>query len=414
MADTRQPRRFETHAVLVVVVLGTGIILPLAVAAASSLMAGRTWYSLSSPFGTHQLFCVHLLAAIPVGWLLARSREARDPKHIRWVSVLSAAITLCLTYYVGLHFDAWLPDLDVTSRWLVRSLWSFALILPWCLLASSLDRRTVISQTSAVRAFNLACALAVALLLPRFFALDMIRKQSAIAEELMSLGQLARAERVIQVVAAIGSEDPILGAPVNDTLDKLQLQIAALDQQLATPLLPDATIAERFEYANLLYATDQLPKARDLLIPFAKDRPDAALMLAGIHDDLGEVDRSIEYCQRCLNLLVPRGDGDPLVNELREQAYARMAVYLRKDEQFKAAETLLQNGLQEWSASRGFLNLQLAQHYHHGGRPFDAIRHYQLAANADPRYEDVAQAAVTTLQQTTPVCILRPSSSLTR
>jgi tetratricopeptide (TPR) repeat protein len=324
--------------------------------------------------------------------------------------------------HYGKDFGSAFATTDFVGRLIVRVTWALLLVLPWMAAVRVLVGRTAPEPASALRGVvNLALILSVAAVVPAMYAQREIRKKSSQAETLLNTGRLREAWQVLDELSALGSRVPVGGAM---PFDKVLLVRAAIDkiaEAVERPLPENASDVSRIGRASQWIALGQMQQAQEVLRPAAENNPQAALLLATVQEELREYALCIEACQHALALVQRannQSSGNKLVDaesrSLQQNVYSRWSEVLRKMGQYRAAEDVLRDGLEKCHGSEAHFHFELASHYTMGGRPRDALAHYERAAEMDEQFAELSEAAIRELTLNTPICLLRPITSATR
>jgi hypothetical protein len=443
MADQQPQRNTSNRSLaLVLFLLIMAVVAPCWALIWGGTSTGHPLPSAVAPLGMNRVVLVHVLAVLPLGLCLARLLLGKRPaarsglleRHgtegtygtdrLGKRPVRSGLLAASLCAVIGLgavwlsialadSLQEWLVHVEPLGKFAVRVVWSLVLVLPWCVAVWSLVPAWRVSPPHAA-AGSWLLALAIPIALPWAYTSDLIEKESRRAEILLNDGRLWKGWQIVEQLVSLGSPRPVSGQMPEQLLDQLSVRLRPLVDAVEKPLLPDASDEQRTQLAVQLFSLEQMDRARQILESLDEERPDACFYLAAIHGVQGDLPAGVRVCQRAIELLEQHGEESPEIVNLRQQAYGRLADYLRRSQQYRQAEDVLRSGLDQWKASAAFFHFELGYHYAQGGRPQKALAHYEQAAGLDPKLAPTVQLAIRQLKLKTPVCLLRPSGSPTR
>lgn len=405
---------------------------PLGYAAAASIVALAivwSWQSpaaITAPFGWPRLAVVHVLCALPCAALAAGALRRKVPQALCVpVAIATVALSLAglaalpiLMPVVGSALAA--HDAGYAMRLFARVAICLALELFWCLAVELLlASRMALSQrehSSSLpqKAYWAGLAAAVAILLPAVYGLELSRRQTAQAGELIERQQIVAAAAIAGRLAAIGSPRTISGAPPRVAQAHLRKKITELERFAAVTASGTDRGENRLERARALAMLGRAAEAQACVAPLAERNPDAALLLAAILQELQQWDESTRWYRAGMRLAVEELPPAEATSR-RVRAINGLAFNARSAGQYAEAEAAYLAGLAEIPAAAAHFHYQLGRHHQMGGRPARAAEHLRSAAQLAPQqYAEPAAAMLKQLASETPACLLGSGASLRR
>jgi tetratricopeptide (TPR) repeat protein len=375
--------------------VATSVTVPATMLSALAGSERRTLGLPVSPFGTTQLLIVHLVAAVPLGYIVARevwpSVRRLGPVLQLGVGLLLAVAVAALGPSIGRALDA--IDAGFVMRTFCRSALAVFLVTPW-----------LVPPRRASRASRPAfvAGLFLAVLPPLAFAHRLAEVRTTEAASYLETGRLVRAEAVIEGLSEIGSWYPINDKSPRQARQSTQASLEALRGEARRAPSEDASVSSRFQRAFLLFQLDQLEEADKLLRPLAEIDTTAALLLASLDRDRGRW----ADCERTYRrVLGPSGSMDPrhLV-----AAYDGLAGVLRAAGRPGDATALYHQASQRLSdpGHAGYFALQRGRHELEAGRPFAALSALSDAVRLNPSLGPQADTFLRQVRLKTPACLL--------
>ncbi|HEY1600489.1 MAG TPA: hypothetical protein VGG64_12860 [Pirellulales bacterium] len=384
-----------------------------------SLAGAAGWHGagVATVFGWQRVAVVHLLSTLPASVCLAALVTQRfSLGRPRLMGILWASVgTIVALFVAGALPDvARAVDADhvgFIARALLRVGTCLILELPWCLAAECWaeaweDRARRDQQPDRATLAALVIAILAAVGLPAAYAVDLYRRQTAVAADLIERQQLVAAQRVITRLCAIGSVRPIAGIAPAAIERKLAESIVTLDQRLEKSQIAEMKPAGQIEQARLLAMLDRGAEASQLLNPLAAAHAEAALLLAAVLQQQRQWTESSQWYRTGAELL--QAEPDSAANTAgRVRALNGLAFNARERTQYAEAEAAYRQGLATIPAAAGHFHFQLGRHYQQAGRPLSAAEHLKAAAELAPEtYAQQAQQLLRQLAAESPGCVL--------
>jgi len=284
---------------------------------------------------------------------------------------------------------------------------------------------------SLLRQFGLlAAALAVAVVVPAVYVDHQVdnRIVKQLNEELLHRQFVVRAMNLLDELCELGITEPsihplrLLKSESTEKVvfgrkdrvapryarDLLKQVEAHFREQVALREQRKPTKKDRLELAFLYFWLDQMQPAIDVLGELPRQDPRAARLLANIYQQQRQHDDSIAAFRRMIELLnVETGESD---TRAKAEAYAGVANGYQALRQFDDAEAVYLEALVEVPGEAAFLRFHLGLHYQWVGRPLEARRQLETAADLDPdRFRgQVAAIFRNEMTELSPGCMLGP------
>lgn len=345
-----------------------------------------------SPFGWPSLLVVHVLCAVPAGWLLARRLTPTDNPG---PPVLLGVLTAGLGYLLVGELGAALEDAGFAVRAAARSLFCLLLVLPWCVAAN-----TVRGTTDPLLVL-VAVVLAVGL--PAIQA-DRVAGQ-ALAEAAAHV-ERDRLVRVVPLLAAAADVSPDQPAPGGTATVWQVRRAVATDLKRMTALADVPPPRPSVEYGGLLVKLDRLVDAEEYLTPLAAANPVARLRLGECLQLRGQWAEGDAALRSAVAEMLPKADL-PHVARWCGECYDLLAESATKRRRVADREAALREALEKLPAQAGYWHLQLGRHFRLSGRPFAALEEFDLAEQADPKRKPQLDAFRRDIREQTPGCLVR-------
>lgn len=346
------------------------------------------------PFGWPQVAVVHLLAALPLSWLIARwiaCNRASDCVSSRWLLIFLTLGFSGIAVWLSLTWGARVGQGSFTSRLLARVAWCLMLQVPLLVPLVSRPPRSLLGLSGGT---STVLAIVVALALPAVYVHSLVTEQRRRADELIARSQWVRAQRVF------ASLDDLPANPlVERTIREFE---AAVHQPLPTTAPPGAVI----RHAGWLAALDRLDDARRLIQPLAITHADAALLLAAI-DQAEERWADSDAGYRAVLARTEQMRPSDRRSLWRVQAFEGLADNARQQRDLVRAVAVFQEALSVLPEAEAYLHVQLGRQLLEARRPVAALAHLCRAAELEPHhYEAVVRPLIREIRQGTTGCFL--------
>lgn len=348
----------------------------------------RAAYGLAAaPFGWPSLLVVHLLAAVPAGWLLARRlKPVENPGPVVLLGLLAAGGGYLLVGELGGALD----EAGFGVRSVARSLFVLLLVVPWCLAANG-TRATTDPVLAVV-------AVVVLFALPAVHADRLADRAVAEAEGLFYRDRMAQAAPHLTAAADL---DPARAFSDRETVAQKRTKLRTLLADLAKqadlpPTKPSLT------HALALLALDRLADAEAYLLPLAERDPLARLYLGECRQRRGN------WAAGDLDISAALAELDPrTAPNAYQKGFDLLAESATEHGSAAEREAVLRAALAKMPAQAGYWHLQLGRHFKLSGRPFDALAEFARAEAADPKLLPQLTALRRDLREHTPGCLVR-------
>jgi hypothetical protein len=362
----------------------------------------------AAPFAWPRVLVAHLVAALPLGFILARWARSmpavKDTARGLWAAIGIGAAGAAAVVCPGIGEAVAGEDAGAVPLLVLRSLIAVTLVTPWCVAA--LDPP---AGPSAVGRPGLVVGLGIGLAVVPcgLYAEAVIAARTEQARDLLDRERLVKAEGVLTGLVELGSDRPVLGRPPAEARQEVMKRIPRLRQAAAYPLPPAAPPADRLGRAFVLIQLDRLDEAAELLAPLAAGDATAELLLATVYRDQEKWAASDERFADALEKLLPLAAADPNARGMCRTAFEGLAFNARLDRRPADAERALTRGLEELPSEAAYFHFQLGRHYADGGRPGKAMDHFRRAADLDPgKYGKEVGEQTRSLRTHTPGCFL--------
>lgn len=394
-----------------------GTLLALAVCApwlALTAAAGADRWSVGlavSPFGWLSLQGVHLLAMLPLAAMTGSLLQARitacvgdqQDSFLRLAWLLLALVGLWLTLTQTAFVDAWLASVSAgfAQRFVVRCLWSFALQLPWCLLAAATGANRAAGPAHAFTWLGGAAVLGLATALPWTYMLQLEREQSTLAADYLTRGKFAAAQLAVLGLCDLGSVQVINGQRPGQIARELARRTADYLAGTVEPLGDHVTPAERIARAQLHAQYGQIEAARAEVAVLAEKQFEAALLIAATWQEEGEFGESTRHYLRARQLAEQAETSAAAI-----RALDGLAFNARAEGRYEEATAYYESGLRQFPAAAAHFHFQLGRQHQLGGRPWLAAEHFEQAAVLDAaQYGRAADEQLAQMRLMTPACL---------
>jgi tetratricopeptide (TPR) repeat protein len=304
----------------------------------------------SSPFATAQLLAVHVVATLPLAWVIAERVQ-------RSYLVASAAIMFVVAWILDDIREA--VQAGLVFQLLVR----FALTLTW----QSITLAFVPSTTPRINNLGLLTASIIALTIPASFLgqhCDRLRTQ---ALEAAQAGKLFRAQTRIEQLKTLGSTDFGLDAK------RLREQLTILEKRLRYDL-------PAFEKAQVLAQLGRHDEALALLDSSIESR----LMRASILQDREQFAASNEEYRKLRDELLAQGN-----LRLAERAQSALCFNARQQGDGPAALKYATQGWQLFKTNEAMWKFQIGLAHDLADDPRSARTALEEAERLDPKLHDL-------------------------
>jgi tetratricopeptide (TPR) repeat protein len=320
----------------------------------------------------------------------------------RLICLVGALAVILISVSLAPALVAWLGSsvADFSARFVVRCVWSLALLLPWCVLAATFDRVRESRGSVTAPLLRFVLLVAVASSVPWIFADHLARQQAELAGELLASGKYAEAHAPVLALCDVGSSREINGQSPTVVARELATRTAAYFASLERPLSKSASDGERVARAQAHARFGQLKAARAELVAIVEHDVEACLLVAATYQEEGNFTESNRFYLHARSLAGEK-DERAAIRAIDGLAFNARAVSRHDD-----AANLYRAGLAEFPVAAAHFHFQLGQHYQLGGRPWLAAEHFEQAAALEPKpYRAAADRQLAKLRLTTPACL---------
>jgi hypothetical protein len=360
----------------------------------------------AAPFAWPRVLVAHLVAALPLGLLVARPLRAAARAHQvppgAWLVCAVVVLGCVALLSPGLADALSGGEFGEVPLLVLRTLVALALVAPWCAWASDAPEEPL---PHAGVAFTVACGLA--LVPPAMYASAATAARSASANEWLASGRLAKADRALAGLCELGSDRPVAGKPPGEARRAARRDLDRLERAAQSPLPPTVPPRARFARAEVLIQLDRLDEAAALLEPLAAGSLNAQILLATVDRDRGHFAASAARYEAVLARALPDAAQFPEARETARFAFEGLAFVARADARPADAEAALLRALEALPADAAHFHHLLGRHYHDGGRPARALEHLRRATELDPNLAPRTAEIERAIRTGTPACLLK-------
>lgn len=360
----------------------------------------------AAPFAWPRVLVAHLVAALPLGLLVARPlrtvAHANEVPNGAWLVCAAAALGGVALVSPGLADALSGGEFGEVPLLVLRALVALALVVPWCAWAG--DKSDAPLPRAGLTA-TVACGLA--LVPPAVYASAATTARAANATEWLATGRLAKAERALAGLCELGSASTVAKRPPGEIRRALLRDLERLESAAKFPLSPTAPPGARFARAEVLYQLDRLDEAAELLAPLAPGSLNARILLATVDRERGHYAASAAGYEAVLARAVPDAAQFPAARETARLAFVGLAFVARADNRPADAEAALLRALDALPADAPHFHFLPGAHYHDGGRPVRALEHLRRATELDPQLAGRAAEIERAIRTSTPACVLK-------
>ena len=361
----------------------------------------------AAPFAWRRQLVAHLIAALPLGLIVAaRCRPALPALAWGWWVALAAGVAVLAGAGGGSIGDAVArTELGMVPLLLLRSLFAFVLVGPWCLTAVDPAPRT---RPSVPLPLAIAIGVGLALLPCGLYAEAIITAQTKEAATLLRQKRTARAEGIVIGLRELGSGQTINGTSPSKLAEVLAFRLSALRREMDRPPRESPSRGDRMTQVPLLIELDRLQEAAALLDPLVPGDDAATMMLAAVYRNLQRWAESDALYSVVLEKLLPRARADGSARLSCRTAFEGLAGNAQMDARPADAEAALTRGLNELPEDASYFHFLLGRHFHDLGRFGIALEHLEAATRLDPTgVGKTADAYVRRIRTATPGCLWR-------
>lgn len=355
------------------------------------------------PFGPTILLVAHLAAALPAGWVLARSFAHGSSRPRPLAGAVLGVFEAVVLGMMGPILAGWLDftDSGIVARSFVRSALSVLLVSPWLLPWASRP----VARSGFISA--LAAGAILAVLPPLAFATRLAETRSTEAAADLETGRLAKASRTLWALQELGASALVSATSPAKWLEVLRLQMEALEQTASQSLAQTATTSARIDRAFVLIQLNRLAEAEKVLKPAAASGDiDASLLLAAVHRDEGHwVDSERLYRQLLDRAPSGHRAGAARVDQMAT-AYDGLADVLTAAGRPDKAGRVLLDARRRLSSKSSHYAFRLGVHDLDHGRPFSALEWFDEAIRQDARFSARVEPLRRQALVRTPACLI--------
>ena len=395
-----------------------GVVIAWATLSFAGWQQQRQWPSAAAPFAFNRVLLIHLICVLPLAIWIARA-ACGVLRGGHW-PILFAVLGFggCLVSVIAAPS---IRELTATAtsieRYLVRLVWSWLILLPWCAaavtwfaVASSTSHQAKIVSTRNYWMDGLISLLFACL--PIVQVQQVIGRQSALFADAVVNQRYNEALQIVERLHELGAER-LVERPTGEIVGELRARIAALKGSVEVELPKDATDDLRLERASQLYGLGRFDEVRRVLGEASPD-PRVHLRLAVTDEAERDYRRAAEGYQQTIDALSKFETLDDDQLRILRIAFERRVNNLRRIGENRRAEAELIEALNRWPQVRDALLLQLGFHYQMAGRTSEAVGYFQQAAQENPRLQPQADAALARWQHQAEGCLLRTTRGATR
>lgn len=359
----------------------------------------------AAPFAWGRLLIVHLVAALPLGFLAAGAwvRARGTPRRLLWAALGSGAAWAAAVLSPDLGAALARGGYGIFATLLLRSALAWVLVVPWCVAFAGAPS----PQGGRNSSWLALVGLALAVVPPGAYALAVIEARTSTAAELLARERFMQASRILAGLGELGSDRPLVGG--SHAIDRKQVaaRVAQLRRAAERSMPAGAPPQAHIDRAVLLLQLDRRDEAAAELRTLAPGDPQAALLLATVRRDQERWAESDALYTAALDRLLPLASGDAGARAGCKAALEGLAFNARSDGRPGDAERALRRGLDLLPGEAAYFHFQLGRHYQDGGRPGPALEHLHRAAQLDPaRFRAAAEKHIGAIRTQTYGCFL--------
>jgi hypothetical protein len=348
------------------------------------------------PFGWPSLLVSHTLSAVPLAAVLAgRLMRRAEFRVTPGLAVAGGVLTAVGGWYAAAALGHYL-DADAAgfyTRSAARSVFCVLLATPW-----------LIHLPPAGGWVGVPTAVALAFLLPGVYSAKLAGEKLDQAEGEYRLSRLVRTRELLTGVGDLDPDRAVKWAGRPPSVSRLRTAVEADIDRLTKQVT--ARPVRTLEYAQALIGLDRLAEAESLLRDRASDDPLARLVL-GECLLLKERWTDSESALRAgLAAYLPTAAADPVAAARCVTAFDLLAENATKRGATGEREAVLREGLEKLPAQAAYFRFQLGRHYQLSGRPFDAVREFEAAVEADPNLQPQVEPPLRNIREHTPACLV--------
>ena len=368
---------------------------------------GRRVADLSAaPFAWRRLLIAHLIAAVPLGLVVAAKCRQALPALAWWWAALAVGVAVITGAACAPIGDAVAHSgLGMFPLLLLRSLFAFVLVLPWCLAAVDPSPGT---RPAGPPLVAIAVGVGLAFIPCGLYAEAIITAQTKEAGTLLRQKRTVRAEGIVIGLRELGSGQTINGQSPSKMAEMLAFRLSALRREMDRPPRQSPSRGDRMTQVPLLIELDRLQEAAALLEPLVPGDDAATMMLAAVHRNLQRWTESDALYSAILEKLLPQARTDESARIACRVGFEGLAGNAQMDGRPAEAEAALTRGLNELPEDASYFHFLLGRHYHDLGRFGIALHHLETATRLDPTgIGKSADTYVHRIRTATPGCLWR-------
>ena len=353
------------------------------------------------PFVWFDVAIVYFLAALPAGWLLAVSIRRRwSGLAAAAVSTLALAALLFFTRLPQLQ-PAVLVELDWPGAALLRA--GLAMLVTTCAATISQTTLTLWKPGSATirsdpglarRSLLLLGTCLLAALVPAAYAQTRISYFQGKLAEYVGQNRLGDAQRLAAALRLLDPYTRLGPLSTSELSSQLDLQVRAIENQVAQPLPPGSSAGALLERAHkyaILGRVDDVERTLHPLVRRGTPHPAACLHLGTAYEAREDWQASLHWYQQARAGLLRLSSPPPAA--MLVQATKGIAYTERKLGRYREAEAAYRQALA--LAPSAEMHFLLAQFYEDGQQTAQAHEHALAAARLEPaRFAAPAQQLI--------------------
>jgi predicted negative regulator of RcsB-dependent stress response len=341
-------------------------------------------------FATYRLGIIHLVAALPFGWLAASSIRRVVPQRLAVVTIAIAltAFSILIGSSLSHLLKQW--EAGYALRWLVRTGIASSIVVWWlaCL--------PIRHETRLPSHYQWAWTILIGLAIPWIYGL----KQSEVHREnfltWMGSMRLEKASRAIACLEEIDGRSQINGTSPSDWRRKVSRQVREAQMRVHTSISRNASLNEQLERVMLLLSLDRLDEAVPILEKLPSSDPSVSLLLAVSAREKKDWTGAEAICRAVLSNR-RENEKSQRIDPIIFQVLGEALVYNKK---IQEAIDCYKNAIMESPENRADFEMRLGSLLAESGNMESAKEHYRRAVQANPLLESDFNRRIRGIQNT--------------